>query len=78
MDDHQLCNKTTHFVVVLCCRTKKQPTNTKINVQLSVTKIPVQMLNNLPIFIKHFIFATYLNHNSAMMMRSMCSTAEFF
>ena len=43
MDHHQLCNKTTHFVVLLCCRTKKQPANTKINVQLSITKNPLQM-----------------------------------
>ena len=43
MDDHQVCNKTTHFVVLLCCRTKNQPANTKINVQLSITKNPLQM-----------------------------------
>ena len=43
MDDHQLCSRATHFVVLLCCRTKKQPANIKINVQLSVTKNPLQM-----------------------------------
>ena len=66
--------------ILLLCYAAEQKNNqlTKINVQLSVTKNPLQMLNNLPIFIKHFIFATYLNHNSAVMMRSLCSTAEFF
>ena len=43
MDYHQLWNKTTHFFVLLCCRTKKQPANTKNNVQLSITKNPLQM-----------------------------------
>ena len=43
MDDHQLCNRTSHFIVLLCCRAKKQPTKTKINLQFALTNNQLQM-----------------------------------
>ena len=46
MDDHQLCNRTSHFIVLLCCRTEKQPTKTKINLQLSLANNQLQMFKH--------------------------------